>query len=553
MCLHPHPAAPVPEETARVAHAVFPKGNPYLRLRDEFGVLFADEQFAPLFPTRGHPAAPPWRLAVVTLLQYAEGLSDRQAADAVRRCLDWKYLLGLELTDPGFDHSLLCEFRARLVAGSAELLLFETLLTRCREHGLLKARGKQRTDATHVLAAIRQLSRLETVGETLRATLNVLALAAPEWVREHSDPAWVQRYGHRFEEHRWPQGSADRETLALTVGADGFRLLEALYAPTAPRWLRALPAVDLLRHVWLQQYYREETPAGWHLRWRTPAELPPTPERVLSPYDPDARWGQKRTTEWIGFSTHVSETCDAQTPLLITDVQTTVAPTADSDVLPAIQADLAQRDLLPAVQVADPGYITGAEVLRSQQEYQVELLGPDQEDTSWQARAGQGFAARDFAVDWEHQRVRCPGGKESVGWRERHDHGRPVIKVHFARRDCHACPHRSACTRAAEAGRQLTLPPEATYRTLQQIRERSHTPEFARAYAARAGVEGTISQGVRRCGLHRARYRGWPKVHLGNLLTAAALNLVRVGAWLLDPLRARTQQSAFARLMASPA
>src|SRR3954449_13626705 len=135
MSLPPRPTPPVPEPTARVARAAFPKGNPYLRLRDELGAIFGDDDFADLYPRRGQPALPPWRLALVTVLQFREGLSDRRAADAVRARIDWKYLLGLELTDPGFDASVLSEFRSRLLAGEAEGLLLERLLDRCKALG----------------------------------------------------------------------------------------------------------------------------------------------------------------------------------------------------------------------------------------------------------------------------------------------------------------------------------------------------------------------------------------------------------------------------------
>src|SRR4051795_5150162 len=155
MALQPRPIPPVPDDTARVARAAFPKGNPYLRLRDELGTVFSDHDFADLYPRRGQPALPPWRLSRVAVLQFRENLSDRQAADAVRARIDWKYLLGLELTDPGFDFSVLSEFRARLLAGDAEERLLERLLARCQALGLLKGRGRQRTDATHVLASVR--------------------------------------------------------------------------------------------------------------------------------------------------------------------------------------------------------------------------------------------------------------------------------------------------------------------------------------------------------------------------------------------------------------
>src|SRR5262249_53779552 len=190
MSLHPHVIAPVPDETARMAHAAFPKGHPYLTFRDTLGTIFQDEDFAALFPAWGQPSLPPWRLALVTIMQFRENLADRQAAEAVRARIDWKYLLGLELTGPGFDFSVLREFRARLLAGSAAELLLDKLLKRCQALGLLTARGQQRTDSTHVLAAIRVMNRLELVAETLRAVLNALATVAPDWLQGLAPLVW---------------------------------------------------------------------------------------------------------------------------------------------------------------------------------------------------------------------------------------------------------------------------------------------------------------------------------------------------------------------------
>jgi transposase len=204
--LRPQPIGPVPVETARVAHALFPEGHPYLRLADELDDVFRDELFASLFSTHGQPALAPWRLALVTVLQFAEGLADQQAAHALRTRIDWKYVARLELTDRGFDGSVLSEFRSRLIAGSAETLLLDRLLTWCREHKLLRPRGRQRTDSTHVLAAIRALNRVELVGETMRHALNSLAVVAPAWVQAVSQPEWIERYARRAEDTRLPKG-----------------------------------------------------------------------------------------------------------------------------------------------------------------------------------------------------------------------------------------------------------------------------------------------------------------------------------------------------------
>ena len=189
MSLHPAPMGEIPIETLRVARAAFPRGAVATLMRDEFGALYEDEDFRRLYPSRGQPGLAPWRLALVTVLQFLENLSDRQAADAVRARIDWKYALGLELTDPGFHFSVLTEFRARLVAGGAEHLLLDTMLERFKARGLVRARGRQRTDSTHVLAAVHDLHLLELVGETLRAALDDLAAAAPGWLRGVAPPA----------------------------------------------------------------------------------------------------------------------------------------------------------------------------------------------------------------------------------------------------------------------------------------------------------------------------------------------------------------------------
>jgi len=362
MSLQPQPVCPVPEETARIARAAFPRGNVYMRVRDALGSLYSDETFADLFPTRGQPAETPWRLALVTVMQFAEGLPDRQAADAVRGRIDWKYALGLEVDDAGFDASVLSEFRARLVAGGAEETLLDTLLTQFRDRGLLKARGRQRTDSTHVLAAIHVLNRLECVGETLRHALNALAVTTPEWLRSWVPSAWVDRYGRPIAEYRLPSGRAARYALAESMGADGFHLLAAVYDPSAPSWLRDVPAVRTLRRVWVQQFY---APAD-AVRWRDADDLPPASLLIRSPYDPEARYGKKRDTEWSGYKVHLTETCDDAAPHLITNVETTPATTTDVAMTGTIHTHLAAKGLLPDEHIVDAGFMTADHVVTSQ-------------------------------------------------------------------------------------------------------------------------------------------------------------------------------------------
>src|SRR5215831_85184 len=254
MSLKPMAIPLVPSETARVARAAFPKGNLYLKLRERVGTIIQDEDFVALFAKDGAPGLPPWRLALVTILQFHEHLSDRQAAEAVRARIDWKYVLSLELTDPGFDFSVLSEFRARLIKGGAEEVLLEKLLECCRALGLVKARQQQRTDSTHVLAAVPLMNRIELVGETLRAAVNDLAVHAPDWLRTVAPPKWYERYQRRSEQGRLPKGKAAREEYAKTVGEDGFALLDLLAAPPTPVPLRELPSVKTLQVIWAQQY-----------------------------------------------------------------------------------------------------------------------------------------------------------------------------------------------------------------------------------------------------------------------------------------------------------
>ena len=550
MSLRPEPAASVPEETARIAHAAFPRGAPYLRMRDALGGIFADETFATLFPMRGQPALSPGRLALVTIMQYAEGLSDRQAADAVRGRIDWKYALSLDLSDPGFDSSVLSEFRTRLIRGDAEHLIFDTVLAHVREHKLLTSHGQQRTDSTHIIGAVRTLNRLEAVGETFRAALNALAVAAPEWLRVHSRPDWVDRYGPRVSDFRLPTGPEEREAFALTVGDDGFTLLDALYAADAPGWLREVPAVETLRRMWVQQFYRDDT----GLQWRKDDQIPPAPQCLSSPYDPDARHSKKRGTAWLGYKVHLTETCEPGAPHLITHVETTLAPLPDHMATTPVHSALQDKGLLPSVHLVDAGYVDAGVLVTSQQTYGIDLRGPAPPVSSWQVREADAFTASSFTVDWETERVTCPEGKVSANWSPAKDrHGNEVIKVKFTGTDCRSCPSQARCTRNRERRRTVTLRPRDQYLALHAARERQATDRFIAAYARRAGIEGTISQGVRAFGLRRCRYLGHVKTRLQHLLTAAALNFVRVTMWLDEPTHAATRRSAFVRLMIAPA
>lgn len=535
----------VPEETQRVAQAAFPHGNGYLTVRDELGTIYRDEQFAGLFSGRGRPAESPWRLALVTVLQFGENLSDPQAAECVRSRIDWKYLLGLRLDDAGFDFSVLSEFRDRLITGSMEMQLLDSLLALFAARGLLKGRRKQRTDSTHVLAAIRSLSRLECVQETMRKALNTLARVAPDWLQARAPMEWYTRYDARLTQYRRSASKAAYQALVETIGADGYQLLDWAYAADAPETVRQQGVVEIVRRIWVQNFYRE---AG-QVRWREAGNLPPGELLIQSPHDLEVRYSQKREMDWEGYKVHLTETCEAEEPHLITHVATTPATLPDGEMTAPIQTALMDKGLPPSQHLLDSGYVDAEHLVTSQETHGIEILGPVAADTTWQARSGQGFDLAHFVIDWRRQQVTCPMGHPSQIWSESHDsYANPVVHVRFAAADCQACAVRARCTTAKKNPRSLKLRSQKQHEALQRARERQAGLDFWQQYRLRSGIEGTLSQGVRSTGLRRSRYIGQAKTHLQMILSAIAINLARFVAWINEIPLAATRVGAFAAL-----
>jgi transposase len=551
-------------------------------VRDRLGEWLADEEFAAAFGVRGRPGWSPSRLALVTVLQRAENLTDRLAAEAVRTRIDWKYLLGLSLQDPGFDHSVLPEFRAKVAEAGLEQVTLDALLARLITEGLVKAGGKQRTDSTHVVAAVAALNRLELAGETVRAALEALSAAHPDWVAQRICVGdWARRYGTPMTSWRPPASQAKQDELAIAYARDGYALLEAVYDGSAPAWLRELPAVEVLRQVLVQNYTRGIT-GGKEVIKRREKEpegdgLPPGRHRIASPYDLDARWGAKREEFWLGYKLHITETCDDAPPCtcrdtcggtaaadrggrghepgcatlvfpnLITHAATTDATVTDQEMTGAIGDDLAERNLAPARQYVDSGYLSAEAVLRAVRAHGIALTGPMLADTSAQARAG-GYTQQSFTIDWDRQQVTCPEGALSSKWKPmRTRDGKDAISVRFAAATCRDCPARSKCTTATRTGRQLYLRPREIHQALADARAAETTIPFQADYARRAGVEGTMHQAASH-GARRARYRGLPKTRLDHAYMAVALNLLRLHAyWTGTPLD-RQRTSHLARL-----
>lgn len=366
------------------------------------------------------------------------------------------------------------------------------------------------------------------------------ASVAPEWVCAHVPMDWVERYGERLTHERLPKDEQERKQYANHVGADGRLLLSVVEAPDAPDWMKTLPAIDLLRTVWEQQF--EPFADGGAFR-KEPAV--PAAQQITSPYDPDARHGKKRTTYWTGYKVHFTQTCDDEAPQLITHVETTTAPLSDEGVVSRIHAELAKKDLLPEQHLVDSGYVTVTNLVHARAEAEIDLVGPTMKTHWYQAETG--YDLTHFCIDWEAEQVTCPQGHISSSWTPVQEAGKALIKIKFSQSDCKACSSQSLCTGTTR--RSLTLYPKEQMQALFAARAREQTEAFKDTYRHRAGIEGTHSQAVRTMGLRCSRYIGLHKTHLGHVAVAAAINLVRLTSFVRGDVPEQFRTSAFKRVM----
>jgi hypothetical protein len=473
---------------------------------------------------------------------------------------------------------VLSEFRARVVEHGLEGRVLELLLDRLKAEGLVSAGGKARTDSTHVIAAVRELNRIELAGESVRACVEVLAAAAADWLPTVIDVSdWAHRYGARVDSWRLPASKTKRATLAATYGTDAATLLRAIYHRHAPPWLRELPAVEVLRVMLVQNYAITIDAAGREVIRMREADtdgLPPARTRLVSPYDLDARWSVKRRQgdrpgdelRWTGYKAHLTETCDdpddpddpddgvdeqgEQRPNIIIGVATTDATVPDVAMTAPIHTALAERDLLPARHYVDSGYPSVALLVDTRRRWGTELVSPLLADKSRQAKAGAGYDRSRFTIDFDTQQARCPQGQTSTWWDPITIGGTPKISIKFAAQTCRACPVRDQCTRTSSRryGRQLTVPTRELHDAQLAARTSQNTPDWQADYAIRAGIEATIGQAIAVAGMRRARYHGLAKTHLEHVFCATALNLIRLHAyWHGHPLD-RTRTSHLSKL-----
>lgn len=320
-------------------------------------------------------------------------------------------------------------------------------------------------------------------------------------------------------------------------------LLSWIRAEQSPGWLGEMPAVKLLEEIWDNQYRFE----GGDLLFREAKELPRAGERLDSPYDPDARYGNKRSKTWSGYKLHLTETCDAGLPRIVTRVETTPAHVSDVSQTEKVNEDLAGRLLFPQEHVADAGFVDADLLVSSAQEHGIDLIGPVRPDVSWQAKTEGAYDISRFTIDWEARKAICPEGKQSRSWNTVKDPwGNADTVVRFSSKDCRQCPARTLCTRSKDEFRYLTLlPSKDEHEALQSARLKQQTPERKSEYDERADVEGSFSWAVSILGLRRARYRGRQKVDLEQVLTAVALSILRLTEWLGGSLLPRAESLPF--------
>lgn len=505
----------MPADIAALGQRLFPATQRYRLIGDQLAGLLADADFADLYEPTGRRALPPSLLALVTLFQFVENVPDREAAELVVARLDWKYALHLPLDADGFDFSVLCYFRQRLVEHGALRRVFDGVLNKLKALGYVKGRGRQRTDSTAVLGAVKALSELETVSETLRLAVRTLERQAPDWTQRNLPPEFVEKWGYTKPDYRL--GKAAREAEFLSTGVAGKWLQDRLANEAALGPVTEDEALTTLGLVWDQRFAVGEN-GGVTAR----PDLPPCTDRIVTPHDVGVRAGEKRGQPWHGSKVQVTETVgEAEgAPRFITDIVTVNAASGDGEALAGIRERLAERGVLPGEQVVDSSYVSGKQLAESEAAG-VTLIGPALPDTS-----PNEFKIADFAIDREAKQAVCPGGQTSTKWGVGQGRdGSEVIHIQFAAKVCGGCPLRERCTKG-KSGRSLSL--SAHYERVAARRAEAQTAAFAEAMRTRSGIEATLSELVRAHGLRRHRYRGDAKRALENLLKGAACNLKRL-------------------------
>ena len=457
----------------------------YRFVGEQIDKVLNDAPFSSMYGSEGRPGVNPVILALVTVFQFIEKLPDRQAARMAVMRLDWKYALRQELNWTGFHYSDLCNFRKRLLQHHQEKAVFESVVDYLREAGYVKGRGAQRTDRTHSLGAVRDLSTIDLVRDTIHVALQALTSADAPWTLKHLPASFVQSYAPR-QRYEW-LNKAEVSTALETAAIDGEWLLAQVKQFGSVR-LKNLEQITLLRRVLNEQFAKSKetlryTPTG-HYRGNF----------IATPYDVDAHRSVKRSLSWVGYKCHLTESiAPTAQGRFITDVLLTAAPEPDNQHVDTIQHRLDARQLLPAQQYVDQGYMSAANVAASQTKG-VNLRGRLLPDTSGKL---PGFRLADFQVDITNERVICPAGKQALRFVPSPPNPRNLIAYHafFGKLclDCHFFGPDLCTTRPS--GRHLGI--SLHHDLFQQRRREEKTDSFKHEMAIRVGIESVISELVR--------------------------------------------------------
>jgi len=505
-CLHPE----IPDEIRIWGERQLASDTPYRVIGEQLFSFLPEDELSAMYASGGRSSINPVLLSFVTIFQYLEDIPDRVAALWVKTRLDWKYALHLPLDDGGFHYADLCNFRKRLLLHGKESLIFEELLKKIEALGFLKKRGSQRTDSTHVLAVVRQLSRLENLSEGLRMALKGVEEADAAFYQAKLPALYREHWSKPLNDYQ--RTDAERKAALERVGQDIHWLLGFLKT-NRESFLR-FPELQVLQTLFSQHFTLRAQAVSLK------KETAPGKEKIQSPHDPEARYSTKRGTGWTGYKVHITETANEKGEVnFVTDVTTTNACERDSETLPQIQEQLEERSLTPEEHFGDKGYTTG-DNLASSQSKGIKLMG----EVSTPENHGR-FTAEDFLIDFQAETARCPAGCTSCSWRvfESGKH-QGSVEIKFGNQ-CQDCPLKAQCT-SAKHGRKLRL--QRHYPLLKARREEGKTETFKQAMKRRPPVEGTLSELVRAHGLRKSRHRGFTKTHLHHLMKGAALNLKRL-------------------------
>jgi len=508
--------ADIPEETRRIVAPLLSEDSVYRLIGQEADQIVSDLDFADMYAVEGRPGINPVVLALVTIFQFMEKLPDRAAAEMAVMRLDWKYALRQELDWAGFHYSDLCNFRKRLLEHGREGEVFESVVAHLRERGYIPKRGKQRTDSTHIVGAVAQLTRLELMWETLRMALGALLSTDAPWVLRHLSSDFIQRYTRRQTSYRLSKEEVPRQM--KEAGQESEWLLGQIESQGGSDLL-TLPEISQLRRVVDEQF--EQGPEGKP----TPRAPRSIPKDILnSPHDPEVGYGNKGSRQWQGYKLQVTETADENVNAhFVTDVVITSTRIKDYTSLAPVQERLLEREIAPGKQYVDQGYMSGKNIVHSRQRG-IDLRGYVQDGNTTQPK---GFRLRDFDIDFENRRAVCPAGKSSISWiKVSKPRSNAAYHVYFGIQ-CRSCPYfvSRVCARQRR-GRQLTV--NRYHDAIQARRCEAQTEAFHQEMHIRKAVEGTISEMVRAHGARRARYRGQAKNQLQAYFIATATNLKRL-------------------------